>query len=62
MHKIWSYEKKGLFCDSCNFIFDQKWNNDLVLADDKTLFYILIIHEKKMSNNNNNNNNNNNCC
>ena len=36
MHTIWIYEKKYLFCDSCGFIFDQKWNNvslsDLVLA------------------------------
>ena len=30
-------ERKSLFCDSCDFIFDQKWHNlslsDLVLAD-----------------------------
>ena len=29
-------KRKGLFCDSCDFIFDQKWHNlslsDLVLA------------------------------
>ena len=37
MHKIWSYGKKKLVCDSCDFIFDQKWHNlslsDHVLAD-----------------------------
>ena len=35
-------QNKSLFCDSCDFIFDQKWNNlslfDLVLADKVDLF------------------------
>ena len=34
-------KRKSLFCDSCDFIFDQKWHNlslsDLVLADKQRL-------------------------
>ena len=36
-------ERKHLFCDSCDFIFDQKWHNlslsDLVLAEMVIIFF-----------------------
>ena len=32
MLKYEAMERKSLFCDSCDFIFDQKWHN-LSLSD-----------------------------
>ena len=41
-------KRKGLFCDSWNFIFDQKWHNlslsDLVLADSILISHIFIYY------------------
>ena len=38
-------KRQNLFCDSCDFIFDQKWHNlslsDLVLADCTCSFFVI---------------------
>ena len=44
MHKIWSYKRMCLFCDSCDFIFDQKWNN-LSLSDAVSYLSLFIAGE-----------------